>query len=185
MLVGTKVTVRTVRKADLDRLYDLAADIRDMGARWRRSMVSEIRWGKSLSESGWWEGDEGTLIITDSGDDIVGQVSVFRASPYQNAKEIGFRIYRPEDWGKGYASEAVALVSSFVFDTQTIDRIQAAVMHGNVASETVLQKCGFKFEGVMRKAVFHRGENRDMRLYSLVRDECLPLGDILAPRSDQ
>ena len=48
MLVGKKVILRTLREADLDRLFDLAADVREMGDFWPLSIPSELRWKKKL-----------------------------------------------------------------------------------------------------------------------------------------
>ncbi len=52
-------------------------------------------------------------------------------------------------------------------------------MVNNEGSQAVLKKCGFQFEGVMRKAIFHQGRNQDIQLYSLLREECEPLKDRL------
>jgi hypothetical protein len=32
----------------------------------------------------------------------------------------------------------------------------------------------------MRKALFHQGKSRDLNLYSLLREECRPLKEVLA-----
>ena len=151
MLVGRSVVVvRTLRAGDLDRLYDLAADVRDLGDYWPLRLASELRWQKGLPENGWWEDGEGGLVITDHDGRIIGQVSVFKAPVYGHAYEIGYRIYKPEDWDKGCATEAAALVVAFIFEAKPVDRVQAAVHPGNEASRRVLEKCGFQFEGVMR-----------------------------------
>lgn len=190
MLVGKKVVLRTLREADLDRLYDLAADVREMGDYWPLGIPSELRWKKRLVETGWWEEDHGGLLITDHKDNILGQILFFKPMVYGNAYELGYRIYRSENWGKGYMSEAVSLLTAFLFATKPVDRIQATAIAGNDGSEAVLKKCGFQFEGVMRKAVFHQGRNQDLHLYSLLREHCKPLKDRLAwdvklPRSSQ
>jgi ribosomal-protein-alanine N-acetyltransferase len=180
MLVGKKVILRTLREPDLDRLYDLASDVRDMGDYWPLSLPSEIRWKKRLGETGWWEEDHGGLLITDHEDNIVGQVLFFKLEPYASFYELGYRIYKPENWGKGYMSEAVSLLVAYLFATRPVNRIQATTMAGNEASQQVLKKCGFQFEGIMRKAYFHQGQSHDLHLYSILRDEACPLKELLA-----
>lgn len=180
MLVGKRVIVRTLREADLDRLYDLAADVRDMGDYWPVRLPSEIRWKKRLSETGWWEEDHGGVLITDHQDNILGQIVFFKPAPYMNAHELGYRIYKPEHWGQGYMSEAVSLMVAHLFETSPVDRIQATFIPGNEGSQQVLVKCGFQFEGILRKAVFQRGSNRELHLYAIVRGEHRPLADLLA-----
>jgi RimJ/RimL family protein N-acetyltransferase len=182
--------LRTLRKADLDRLYDLAADVREMGDYWQPSIPSEIRWKNRLSETGWWEPDHGGLLITDHEDNLLGQVHFFKPVAYSNGYELGYRIYRSENWGKGYMSEAVSLMTAWLFETKPADRVQATTLVGNEASKAVLIKCGFQLEGVMRKAIFHQGRNQDLNLYSLLREDGKPLKDLLArkvelPRSGQ
>ncbi|MFN2182359.1 MAG: GNAT family N-acetyltransferase [Anaerolineae bacterium] len=180
MLVGKKVVLRTLRQEDLDRLYDLVADVREMGDYWQPNMPSEIRWKNRLTETGWWEPDHGGLLITDHEDNLLGQILFFKPVAYGNAYELGYRIYRSENWGKGYMSEAVSLMTAWLFETKPVDRIQATALVGNESSEAVLKKCGFQCEGVMRKAVFHQGKNQDLHLYSLLREDCEPLKDRLA-----
>jgi RimJ/RimL family protein N-acetyltransferase len=94
---------------------------------------------------------------------------------------VGYRIYRPEDQGQGYMSESVSLLVAYLFGTQHIDRIQATTLPDNVASQKVLERCGFQFEGVMRQALFHQGRSQDLRLYAIVRDNARLLKEFLAP----
>ena len=61
-----------------------------------------------------------------------------------------------------------------------LDRLyDLAAIAGGEGSEAVLKKCGFQFEGVMRKAVFHQGRNQDLHLFSLLREDCGSLKDHL------
>ena len=41
----------------------------------------------------------------------------------------------------------------------------------NRASARVMEKVGMTLEGVMRKYVYVRGQFRDMKLYSILREE--------------
>ncbi|MBM3127209.1 MAG: GNAT family N-acetyltransferase [Chloroflexi bacterium] len=175
MLTGKRIILRTVREADLPKLYELRAVIQNMGEYWPLHMISEFLDKKRFNESGWWAEDHGSLLITDHQGDILGQVNYFKASPVLNAFEIGYRIYQPENWGKGFTSEAVALFVPFLFETKQVDRIQAMISHNNVGSRRVLEKCGFTFEGILRKALFHHGQYQDLALYSILRSECPPL----------
>ena len=180
MLVGHKVILRTFREKDMDKLYDLAADVRDMGDYWPLALISEHKWKKRFLETGNWEEDNGVLLITDHEDAILGHVVFFKAAPYMNAYELGYRVYKPGHWGQGYMSEAVSLFVACLFETKPVDRIQATTLLGNEGSQKVLDKCGFRFEGILRKAVFHQGQSHDLRLYAILREESPPLKDLLA-----
>jgi hypothetical protein len=57
--------------------------------------------------------------------------------------------------------------------TRKLNRLQLTTMLGNVASQRVAEKCGFPKQGIARGAVFHRGENLAVQMYSLLRAEAL------------
>ena len=180
MLVGKKVILRTVRESDLEPLLELTADVRGSGDYWPLQLGSQQASKKRFLENGWWTDEFGVFLITDREDRIVGQIVLFKAAAYQNAYEFGYRIFKPDDRGKGYMQEAVSLAAAFLFETKTIDRIQATTLPENEGSRRVLEKCGFAFEGIMRKAMFHRGRSQDLLLYSILREDARPLSELLA-----
>ena len=70
--------------------------------------------------------------------------------------DVGYWIAE-KFWGKGYATEALRAITEFAFNDLKIDRIQAFVFEGNESSERVLEKCGYEYEGFLRK--YHRKGN--------------------------
>lgn len=111
----------------------------------------------------------------------IGQVNVYRASHSYDGWELGYRIYRPEDRGKGYATEAVRLATAYLFDQEPIKRAQILLDPRNVGSRTVAERVGYTLEGTLRHAHFDRGEYLDLLLFSIVRSEVPPLSELLAP----
>jgi len=84
--------------------------------------------------------------------------------------EIGYALL-PSERGKGYCTEAVKIMVDYLFLSKEMARIQAHIDLGNVASQKVVEKNGFKKEGTQRKCFFVKGEWRDMLLYSILREE--------------
>jgi RimJ/RimL family protein N-acetyltransferase len=84
--------------------------------------------------------------------------------------EIGYALVPPER-GKGYCSEAAQMMVDYLFLSKDVVRVQAHTDVRNVASQRVLEKIGFKKEGVVRKSSFVRGEWRDSCLFSILREE--------------
>lgn len=64
--------------------------------------------------------------------------------------EIGVVLFRRQDHGKGYGREAVALLTTWLFDQAGAERVQAGTEVGNAAMRTVLERLGFRLEGIMR-----------------------------------
>jgi len=52
-----------------------------------------------------------------------------------------------------------------------LERIEARQLCYNKGSIKVHEKCGFKTEGILRKAVFKNGEYRDLNLMSVIRED--------------
>ncbi|KAG7568681.1 GNAT domain [Arabidopsis thaliana x Arabidopsis arenosa] len=88
-------------------------------------------------------------------------------------KEIGYVLAR-KYWGKGFATEAVRLVTAEVFkEFPEIERLEALVDVDNVGSQRVLEKVGFTKEGVMRKFLCIKGSVRDTVMFSFLPTDTL------------
>ena len=99
----------------------------------------------------------------------IGYIQHF-THPAVERLEIGFSMI-PRERGKGYCTEAISILVDYLFLSKDIMRIQAQTETGNLASQKVLEKAGFKKEGTMRKCDFSRGKWRDAYLYSILREE--------------
>ncbi len=84
--------------------------------------------------------------------------------------EIGYALV-PSERGKGYCTEALRTMVDYLFLSRDTVRVQACTDTGNLASQKVLEKAGFKKEGVSRKDFFTRGRWTDDCLYSILREE--------------
>ncbi|MDO5030491.1 MAG: GNAT family protein [Corynebacterium sp.] len=69
----------------------------------------------------------------------------------------------------GAATAAVALACDYATKIG-IHRLEATVLDSNVASISVLQNCGFEFEGVAREAFHMDGQWRDHLTYARIGD---------------
>ncbi len=118
-----------------------------------------------------WDTDNGFFVISDQNNSILGIISFKKPAHYLNCYEIGFVIFKPENRGKGYISEAINLFVSYLFDIKNVERLQATVNSNNKPSIKVLERCGFKYEGTLRKALFFKGKNSDIMIYSVLRNE--------------
>lgn len=81
---------------------------------------------------------------------------------------IGY-MFVPEARGMGYGSETVRVLVDYVFLHKDVPRIQAETHPDNIASQRVLEKAGFKKEGILRSRFFSRGVWRDTALWSIIR----------------
>lgn len=176
MLHGPTITLRPIRAADLDELYGHHIELSNRGDSFPLGIVAEPTFRKRFEETGYWERDEGTLVLVDAADRIVGHIEFFRAVPYWDAYELSYQLYDAAHAGKGYATQAVQLLSDYLFDTTPRHRLQLVILPGNGASRRVAEKCGFTLEGTLREPFYHRGRNVDVLMYSLLRTDPRPWG---------
>ena len=179
MLEGQKVNLRLFREEDLEEYYRLQSRVTERGDYFPLTIHSLPELRKQFTETGWWGENEGRMLITDKEGRIVGGIAYFWGATHHIPYEIGYIVFRPEDRGKGYMSEALRIFSAHVFESKPIERLQLCMFTGNMASRRVAERCGYRCEGTMRKAAMLHGEWRDIYLFSLLREECSSLADAL------
>jgi [ribosomal protein S5]-alanine N-acetyltransferase len=83
--------------------------------------------------------------------------------------ELGIRLYQPEDHGKGYGTDAVQLLTGWLFERVRAERVQAGTAMTNLAMRRVLERLGFTLEGVMRGFMAGPAGRQDFALYGVTR----------------
>lgn len=68
----------------------------------------------------------------------------------EHKAEVGYWLGR-QFWGRGIMTEAVKLVTKFGFEKLKLRRIYGHVYLFNEPSKKVLEKSGYKFEGIIKK----------------------------------
>jgi ribosomal-protein-alanine N-acetyltransferase len=169
MIRGNNITLRTVRETDLDALYTALSDLASRGDYFPLRLMSETAFKREFHTHGFWSNDAGRLLICDAEDRVLGSIWYFQAVPYYDGLEIGYQLFDVGRRNTGIMTEALTLCAHYLFAVRKINRLQLAIMSPNTASKRVAEKCGFLFEGVARGAIFHRGANHDLEIYSLVR----------------
>jgi ribosomal-protein-alanine N-acetyltransferase len=101
---------------------------------------------------------------------VIGAAGVHWESETHRTMTCGYWLAEPF-WGCGLAPEAVAALARFAFETYPINRLQAHVVAEHLRSGRVLEKAGFTFEGVLRKAMVRRGIVEDVRMYAVTRQD--------------
>lgn len=72
---------------------------------------------------------------------------------------------------QGYMREALEAVVHFAFTKLDLSRVEAACLPENIASRGVLEKSGFKYEGVAQSYLQINGRWRNHVLYSSLRND--------------
>ncbi|MBO9715432.1 MAG: GNAT family N-acetyltransferase [Pseudoxanthomonas sp.] len=81
-----------------------------------------------------------------------------------HSAELGYWLGR-RYWGRGHMTRVVATYLDWVVPALSLQRIEANVMEFNTASARVLEKNGFREEGLRRGAVLKHDGLHDLRLF--------------------
>ena len=110
------------------------------------------------------------ICLKDSGK-LIGTVNIQEIDWINRSCHVPILIGDKTEWSKGYATEARMMALKYVFDERNMERVWATILDSNAASIRMNEKCGFRVEGVMRKAVFKGGQYHDLTMMSILKEE--------------
>lgn len=104
-------------------------------------------------------------------DKLVGVIGLKkREYIYRFSAEMGYWIGEPF-WNMGFATQAVKAMLEIAFEDWKLERVDAFTMQGNDASQRVLEKAEFTYEGVKRKGLYKDGKFHDEYFFSILKEE--------------
>lgn len=132
----------------------------------RRAFTNRVYWANRAIGNG----SAVPLFLQRRGDDmLLGAITLdnIRRGPAQ-AGTLGYWIGQPFA-RQGYMREAIDAVVHYAFDRLDLSRIEAACLPENAASRGLLEKAGFKYEGVAQSYLQIDGRWRTHVLYAALR----------------
>ena len=175
VLETRRLVLRHLRPSDLNDVYEYASDPEvsrytlwdthlslDESRLFLEFIIDQHRRG---------EGMVWAVTLRETGK-MIGTCGFGTLKPRDSRAELGFALSR-RYWNQGITTEAVAAVLRFVFTEMKLNRLEARCDIDNVASARVLEKSGMKFEGILRQHACIKEQFRDLRLYSILREEYL------------
>lgn len=112
-------------------------------------------------------------IIDKEAGKVIGSIGLeedkFR--PHVKSKELGYSLSE-EYWGKGIMTEAAKALICYAFETLKLDVLMIRTGDSNLRSQRVIEKCGFAYEGTLRRTYkIYDGSIREVRCYSILSEE--------------
>lgn len=171
--VASGISLRPLTLADVDSFMVWATDSevtrfctwdpyqsKEEGITFINNVVLPHPWFRAICLN---DGPVGAISVTEnksSGDRCRGELGYVLGSKY---------------WGQGIVTEAVKIAVAAVFrERKELERVEALVDVDNIGSQRVLEKAGFKREGVLRKYFIIKGRIRDMVMFSFLSTDPIP-----------
>ena len=170
-LTGPKVYLRPLEEADAAECHAWLNDAdvrRTLNARagpYTEAMSRE--WIRALD----FRTALGFAIVTREADLYVGNCDLREINRVDRNASVGIVIGRKDQWGKGFGTEAVALLCRYAFDGLNLHRVHLSCYANNDRGLRLYARLGFVTEGRRREQVFVDGCYVDELVMGLLRDE--------------
>ena len=114
--------------------------------------------------------DELHYAITDDSDEYLGTVSLKSIDKDGQKAEYAICL-RGKAQGMGAAEYATRRILEIGFEELGLSRVYLNVLTENLRANKFYSKFGWVYEGEFRKGIRHRGELKDLKWYSILREE--------------
>ncbi|MBP1962640.1 GNAT family N-acetyltransferase [Paenibacillus aceris] len=176
--MGERVHIRFIRANDAEALLDLMQNNRALFEQvvpkrnesfYTLEQQEKIidQWTKSRDE----DKRYAFGIFLNETNQLIGEVSFFevRRGALQNCI-LGYCLDQKHN-GKGYMTEAIDLILNFAFKEAGLHRVEAGVLPSNQGSIRVLEKAGFKKEGLAKKLLEINGKREDHLMFAILDED--------------
>jgi RimJ/RimL family protein N-acetyltransferase len=169
LLRGDNVTLRPGRDGDAEHFVRWFADTevtRFLATRMAIALEHEQEFLKKIGESKndvWW-------VIEVEGQPI-GATGIHGIDWLDANGTTGIVIGEKASWGRGYATEAMRLRTSYAFRELNLHKLITEVDTENEASRRALERNGYRTVGVRREQTFRGGKWKDRWLGEVLRDD--------------
>lgn len=107
-------------------------------------------------------------IVLKDADRHIGNIKLGPIDWIHRVADIGLIIGEKDCWGRGYATEAIRLISKYAFEQLNLHKLTAGCYSSNQGSAKAFQKAGFMVEGVRKDHFYIDGRYVDDILLGLV-----------------
>lgn len=116
------------------------------------------------------EGSTLHFAVVDSNDQYLGTISLKNINKEDGNAEYAVSMGR-RGRGNGIAKEATWEILSYAFNKLGLERVFLNVLEDNIRAQKLYEKCGFKFEGEFRKCLLKDGKYKNLKWYSILKEE--------------
>ncbi len=112
------------------------------------------------------------LVLKDTGK-VIGSIVLNedRFRPDVSSMELGYSLSE-DHWGRGLMTEAAKKVIQYAFEALKLDVLMIKTGENNIRSRRVIEKCGFSYEGTLRRSYrTYDKKIKAVRCYSMLREE--------------
>jgi RimJ/RimL family protein N-acetyltransferase len=169
-LESERVSLRPLQPHELETVWE--ARLNDDTAPWMSTPQAYERLKQRVANSGRFVDGWLDLGIESEGR-LVGEIDARqppRSMP-QGVYELGISLFETDDRGRGLGTDAVRLLTQYLFQHEEADRVQASTWVENRPMRRVFEKLGFAEEGVLRSYMPSERGRDDYVMYAITKSD--------------
>ena len=103
---------------------------------------------------------------------VIGEIVIYQIENESEKATLGYWVNR-NYWRKGYNLEASISILDLAFNKLKLKKIEDSTWVENSASNNMLKRLGFKFEGMLKKSLASKatGKIHDVNYYGLFKNQ--------------
>lgn len=171
-IIGKVVTLRAIEEEDQELLREMVND----------PEIEKLVGGYSfpvskIQQKEWFESNNNTqnnirLIIETNEDGAIGFANIVNIDWKNRSAFHGIKIANKKFRSKGIGTDTVMAVMRYAFEELQLNRLDGTIINYNEPSRKLYcEKCGWKVEGLKRKAVFKQNEYHDELIVGILKEE--------------
>lgn len=169
VLKGEKVTLRPPDESDVPQYLEWFADMevtRYLGRIMAPSLEQEKDFLKRVGES-----RTDVIWVIEVEGRAIGATGIHGIDWINGHAHTGIAIGEKDLWGKGYASETMALRTDYAFRQLNLNKLTSMAFMENEASKRALTKAGYREVGIHRQHYWRRGSWHDVWVCEVLRED--------------
>lgn len=111
------------------------------------------------------------IIKDNASDSVIGEIGLSGFQGKHANAWVGISIGDPENWGKGFGTDAMKVILKYGFGILNLNHISLTVFEYNQRGVRSYEKAGFKVEGVQRQFLHRDGRRWDMYRMGILKRE--------------
>ncbi len=169
----TRLVLRALEKRDAESFLTIFSEPETMRY-WSASPIASLEEAHELLKREFEFTDSGAartwgIALSDT-DYVIGKFTLFQFSEQNRRAEVGY-VLAHQHWGKGYMSEAMRCILDHAFNELDLHRLEADTDPENEGSLALLEKFGFRREGLFRDRWLLDGAWTDSVMLGLLKDD--------------
>lgn len=171
-LKGERIFLRALEPGDLDFLYQLENDpgVWEISGTTTPYSKHVLQWYLENAHKDIYEVKQLRLCICDLEEKVVGLIDLFDFDPKNLRVGLGIIVSDTINRNRGIGTEAIELLSNYVFSILGLRQIYANVLEENKASIHLFTKLGFKEVGVKKDWIYSGGAFKNEILYQRIKE---------------